>query len=249
MQFKLVIIQSAPEALYITAQRFHAFGCEILGTGRSGGEAIELVRRLKPNVLVMDAFLPGMNCDEIAELLEHEIDFPLVKLAVTEQKNDRLANRFFDNGGDLFRITPLDFAFCIRQIEKCLQLRQSKNAPLAPESRIRNCTKKMLMQMQMPMTLSGFIYVIDGIELLINDQSLLLNLVDGLYPTIGRLHHKPSSNIERCIRTAIEKVFETGDADFLFARFGYAINPKTGKPANGRFLSILAEMVQENLQA
>jgi two-component system response regulator (stage 0 sporulation protein A) len=249
VQFKLVIIQSASEDLHITTQRFHAFGCEVLGTGRSGGDALELVRRLKPNALIMDAFLPGMNCDEIAEILEHEINFPLIKLAIADQRSDRLANRFFDNGGDLFRIAPLDFAFCIRQMEKCLQLRQNKNAPTTPECRIRNCTKKMLMQVQMPMTLSGFIYIIDGIELLINDRSLLLNLVDGLYPAIGRLHHKPSSNIERCIRTAIEKAFEFGDVDFLFKHFGHAVNPKTGKPANGRFLSILAELVRQDLQA
>ncbi len=247
MRFKLVIIQSSSNSLKNTKGHFSAFGCEILATGSSGTDALELVRKLKPNVLVMDPFLPTLNCDEITDILERELDFPLVKLVVSEQKNDEIATRFFNNGGDMFIISPLDVSFCLKRMEKFLKMRTRQNQPATAETLVRNCAKKFLIQMHMPMTINGFYYLLDAVELAVQDRTLLRNIVSRLYPAVGQIHRTPSSNVERCIRTAVEQVFERGDINFLFPHFGHVIRPKTGKPANGDFIAILAQLVCNDL--
>ncbi len=248
MHFKLVIIQSDPLEAKITSERFTAYGCEVLATGGSGADALELTRTLRPDALVMEPFLPGRNCDDITEQLERELDFPLIKLTFTDSKNDTMANRFYNCGGDLFLVAPIDYAYCVTQMEKYMRLRRHQGDPIGKDALLRGCAKKHLMRMQMPMTIHGFAYLLDAVELAARDDTLLQNLVYGLYPSIGAIHGKPANNIERCIRTAVEQAFARGDMDLLFSHFGHTIREKTGKPANGDFISILTQMVRDELQ-
>lgn len=247
MQIKLVIIQSDSLEARVTAERFTAYGCKVLAIGSTGEQALSLCRELKPDALVMEPFLPGLNCDEITEQLEQKHDLPLVKVVLSSCKNDAIANRFFNSGGDLFFLTPVDYSYCVRQVTKFLRLRRHESEPVSEEVQIRGCTKKILIRMRMPMTIHGFVYVLDAVEYTVQDQSLLHNLVYGLYPSIGKVHHKPFRNVERCIRTAVEQTFERGDMEYLFPRFGHAIRERTGKPTNGDFISILTELVREDL--
>lgn len=247
MRFDILIIQSDPLEAAVTAERFHAYGCNIAGIGHSGEDALAMARQLRPDVLVMDAFLPGYNCEEITEILEQNPKFPLVKLALSCCKNDLMADRFLNSGGDLFLMTPLDYSFCMKRIEKFYRLRSNQSTSILPDVQVRGCAKKMLMRMQMPMTIHGFVYTLDAVELIIQNPALLHDIVHGLYASIGRIRAQRCSNIERCIRTAVEKTFELGDMDFLFPLYSHVIKPLSGKPTNGDFISILAALVAAEL--
>ncbi len=247
MRFKVIIVQSDPLEAKITSERFSAYGCKILAVGRTAADAMTLCRTCKPDVLIMDPFLPGMNCDEITKRLEWEIDHPLIKIVVSNSKNDTIANSFYNNGGDLFLLTPVDYAYCVTQMKKYLQLRLHQGDPITAEPLIRGCARKILLRMQMPMTIHGFVYLLDATEILLYKPDLLQNLILGLYTEIGLIHQKPYGNIERCIRTAVEKAFEYGDISYIYEHFGHKVREKTGKPTNGDFISILAEMVRNDL--
>lgn len=247
MQYKVIIAQSSPRDVGITEERFRAYGCQILGVCFNGTDALSLVRKNKPNVLIMDPFLPNLNCDEITAILEKELDYPLVKLVLTEQKNETIANRFFSSGGDLFLISPVDISFCLRQINKYLKMRVSANQPPEFDTQLRNAIKQELIRMQMPMTINGFFYIIDAVTLSFLKPELLKNMITELYPAVAKLHDVPPANVERCIRTAVEQTFERGDIHYLFPRFSHVIRPKTGKPTNGDFIAIMAQITRTNL--
>ncbi len=248
MHMKLVIVQSSEQELRRSVELFEAFGCEVVAVGRTGADALELTRSHLPDALIMDAFLPTYNCDEIAEILERELYAPIVKIAISEKRNESLAESFLNNGGDLFLMLPLDYAYTVRRIEKYHAIRVRQIAMNGPASMIRSCTRKFQMRMKMPIAINGFLYIQDAVEIACKERGVLQQVVAELYPAIAARYRVPPACVERCIRTAVEKTFERGDMDFLYPHFGHAIRANTGKPTNSEFIAILTEMVRENLK-
>ncbi len=253
MNFKIIIAQADPFEADSTARSFSTLGCEILGIGSTGASAIELAQVLKPDVLVMEPFLPALNCDDITEILEQQCDFPLVKLVISTHKNDLLSERFFNCGGDLFLMAPLDYQYCIQRIIKYFDVRKHHPSKDACEkdnvSAVRRCTQKLQSRMGMPMTVNGFVYLQDAVELALFNRRMLQAVTTQLYPTIGQRHQISPHCVERCIRTAIELTCERGDMDFICTHFGCSVRGSTGKPTNSEFIAIFAELVRNELNS
>ena len=57
-----------------------ADGFEVLGEAADGAAALEAVRRLRPEVVLLDVQLPGIDGFEVAERLAAEADPPAVVL-------------------------------------------------------------------------------------------------------------------------------------------------------------------------
>ena len=231
------------------ASYFSAYGCKTVAVGTTGRDAIELARECRPDVLIMDPFLPYYNCDEIVDFLElsGESTPKMVKIAVSGEKNDRIAERFMNKGGDLFLCQPLDFSFCLKRMAKYLQYRHRRAELPYAETPVRFCTRKLQMRMKMPASVNGFLYIQDAVELAVEDPRILSNMVDGLYAAIAERHNCDRRNIERCIRSAVEQTFTLGDLEFLNLHFAHAIKSKTGKSTNREFIGILAELVRIDL--
>lgn len=248
MRFNVIIIHPDTRMSKIIAERLTAYGCKIRAIGQTAEEAYVLCRTCPAEVLFMAAELPDANCDAVTARLEREITHPLIKIAHTDIDNHTLSDRFYNYGGDLFLHGPADYAYCVEVMHRFYRLRCRQGTPLNPNPLIRGCTRKHLIRMEMPTNVRGFVYLLDAVELLAQDPSLQHNLVQGLYADIGILHQAPYTNIERCIRTAVEKAFELGDINYIYRHFGTRVQEKTGKTKNGDFIEILAQIVLEDLR-
>jgi DNA-binding NarL/FixJ family response regulator len=70
---RVVIVDNDPDALDLLDLDLALEGHEIVGKGRSGDEAIDLCRRLRPDVLVVDFRMPpGPNGLDVAEALKEQ---------------------------------------------------------------------------------------------------------------------------------------------------------------------------------
>lgn len=244
MAYSLVIIQSDLQAAEEMAKCFYAYGANILAIGQTGKDALALARKHRPDVLIIEPFLPFYNCEEIVDFVEEELPLT-VKIAIGDEKNERIAELFFDNGGDLFLIRPLDYAYCLKRIEKYHRLRA--RVPQSNENKARRIIRKWQLDLKMPISVNGFIYIQDAVEIVLQNPDILHHMISGLYPLIAAHHRANPSSVERCIRTAIEKTFEKGDLHLLQLHFSHACENQTGKPANKEFIGILAELVRKEL--
>ncbi|MBQ7034179.1 MAG: hypothetical protein IJN34_00420 [Clostridia bacterium] len=251
MAFKVVVIQSAKAEAEETASHFYAYGCDILAVGTTGRDAVDLARKHQPDILIMEPFLPYLNCDEIVALLNLEKDHTakMVKMVISDEKNDRMADRFLNNGGDLFLMRPLDYSYCLKRMEQYHSMRLRRLKYPAEESPVRSCTRKLQMKMRMPTTLNGFLYVQDAVELCFENPRITKRMVADFYPAIAARYRINPQCVERSMRDAVEKTFEHGSLSYLQEHFSHVVKESTGKPYNREFIIQLTALVREDLSA
>jgi CheY-like chemotaxis protein len=66
----------------------HAEGYDIVGEAGDGGSALEEVRRLRPDVVLLDIQLPDLDGFEVTELLLSEPDPPEIVLISSRESRD-----------------------------------------------------------------------------------------------------------------------------------------------------------------
>ncbi len=245
MSFKLILLQFNPAQASVTAQQFAKRGCTVAAVCHDGRELLGAVRQHQPDAVVMDAFMPGLNCDDMAAILTDEYHQTLVMLALADCRNDLLAARFMNNGGHYFIVSPPDYDRCIKQTRELLALYERRRANRADP--ILNCVQKYQLFMGTSANLVGFLYVQDAVKCVIENPAYLRRLTGGLYPTVGLAYQATGLAVERGIRLAIDSTFEKGDPKLLEQYFGAYIRKDSGKTTAGDFIFVLARMVCHEL--
>lgn len=104
-----------------------------------------------------------------------------------------------------------------------------------------------LMEMGMPANLRGLFYLRTAVALVLSDPTYMKSITGRLYNDIGKLEGTTGSRVERAIRHAIDITFEKGNSDVLYIMFRNSVNPDTGRPSNGSFISALSERIRIDL--
>jgi DNA-binding NarL/FixJ family response regulator len=81
---------------------------DVVGTARSGTEAVALTRTLKPDLVVLDGVLPGLDGFRVARILKESPRPPLVVLT-TFLTNEVVRDEALRGGADGF-VSKSDFA-------------------------------------------------------------------------------------------------------------------------------------------
>lgn len=71
----------------------------VVGEAPDGRSAVDAVRRLKPDVVIMDLMMPVLNGDEAATAIRHEVQETKVLLLTTFGTSDRISHAL-ENGAD-----------------------------------------------------------------------------------------------------------------------------------------------------
>lgn len=98
----------------------------------------------------------------------------------------------------------------------------------------------VLVQMGIPIHVKGYKYIIEGIMLAMEDNSLFDEMTGRFYPVIADSFHTTAANIERSMRRAIELAWRKPDNEVLNKIFG---EPHK-KPTNSEFIKCLTRCYQ-----
>lgn len=91
---KVLVVDDDECLMTELAEFFERQGCFVL-TGQNGVEAVELVRREQPDLLVMDVQMPRMDgLEAVAELQRSELTVPKIVLMSGDRQGLDRARRF-----------------------------------------------------------------------------------------------------------------------------------------------------------
>lgn len=96
----------------VTLCRFLALRGHDAHLARTGYEALDLARRLRPEFILLDIGLPGYDGFQVAETLRHDPGLASTKIiAVTGHAREEDRERSRQAGIDLHLIKPIDLKF------------------------------------------------------------------------------------------------------------------------------------------
>lgn len=97
----------------------------------SGLLALDAVREMQPDLVVLDLMLPGMDGMEVAARLRQESDVYILMLTARSEEADRVAG--LRMGADDYLTKPFSPRELVARIEAILRRRRSGNTSVAPQ--------------------------------------------------------------------------------------------------------------------
>ncbi|MCI5623252.1 MULTISPECIES: sporulation transcription factor Spo0A [Anaerostipes] len=237
---------------------------EVVATVFDGVMALESIRRLCPDVVVIDIMLPVIDglgviekCREdlknekmpsfivttcignqkLIECINHmDIDYCIMKPFQTEILRHRIE-----------QITRLHYVNQQIQYGQ-MEVKADQGLIVSNQYDIRQDVTKIIRDLGIPAHIKGYQYIREGIIMAIEDVNMMNYITKLLYPSIAKKYKTTSSSVERAIRHAIEVAWNRGKVELLEEMFGYTISAGKGKPTNSEFIALIADKLRLDYQ-
>ena len=206
----------------------------------SGEELLDLIARHRPDVVIMDLMLAGMDGLEVLEELGE--DRPKV-LVLSAFGGPALAGQISQRGGNYCMLKP-----CRAQsvIERARLLCDAPALQLQEEGDARDMERQVtaiIHEIGVPAHIKGYQYLREAIGLAVADMEIINAVTKVLYPAVAKKFGPTASRVERAIRHAIEVAWDRGDLETLQKYFGYTVSNAKGKPTNSEFIAMIADRI------
>lgn len=222
----------------------------LAGVAREGEKVLQGIWENRPDVVVLDLVMPGMDGIEVLETLKKGKGSYRPKIIVlTALAEEEVAHQVLKLGADYCLLKPFSMDVLMERIRQVMasfargpreiQYQKEQVAPIVAD---------YLYAMGMPPHFSGFLYIQDAVTLVIQNKGLLRGITTRLYPAIAKEYRVKPAIVERALRTAIDYTWTKGNIDYLYEFFGPVISEQKGKPSNSAFIARLADKVLLDLR-
>ncbi|MEK6808769.1 MAG: response regulator, partial [Nanoarchaeota archaeon] len=117
---KLVIIDDNADQRFVLKGLLTDIGCEVIGEGKSGLDAVELMQKLSPDAVLMDVKLPGMDGIEATMAINKLKPTPVILL--TARKDEETIKRAVEAGVMAYLVKPIREEELLPTIELAISL-------------------------------------------------------------------------------------------------------------------------------
>ena len=224
---------------------------EIVGTAKDGLEAINLISRTTPDVLILDALLPVVDGLGVLRRLQNQTYNKPITIMTSNFSQDIYVQTAMSLGADYYLLKPINFEFLFEQIRFLTRgtraglsgslKAQGIKSLLFDSKEISEEITKILHQLGIPAHLFGHNYLREAILMVVHDRSLATKLSKAVYPVIARKYGKSAASVEKAMRNALDIAWERGRTDLLNDLFGYTININKGRATNSEFIALIAD--------
>lgn len=213
---------------------------EVAGVAHDGSTVLTLAPSARPDVIILDLFLPYLDGLGVAEQLKSNQPEVRPKIIMVSSYGDDKIIRLALSSADYFMTKPIDLRVLGQRIR---QLAGAGDVPAANDSSgsiaPHRVVAAILHEVGIPAHIKGYRYVREAILMAADRDDL--SITKEVYPGIARVHRTTASRVERAIRHAIEVAWNRGSPEALTRLFGYTVSRTRGRPTNSEFISMVAD--------
>ena len=227
-------------------------GMELAGAAGDGEEALELVSRLRPDVLLTELMLPKLDGLSLLRRVAEASPGTLC-VVVSGFWNERVIAECSELGVCYFIPKPCDAASVLSNIRQLTAAKrpQAARMPVAApysEPSLEAMVTDIIHEIGVPAHIKGYQYLREAIMIAVQDMDVINAITKVLYPQVAKTFATTPSRVERAIRHAIEVAWDRGDLETLQRFFGYTVSNTKGKPTNSEFIALIADKLQLQLK-
>lgn len=213
----------------------------VVGSTDSGEVALDMVKRLRPQLLVTDVVLPGLDGFGLLQQMNQLSGEQPRCIVVSSFCNRRTVAQAMEMGVYFFLPKPVNEESLLELMRQASTPEQEE-APFAPA--LEGMVTAIIHEIGVPAHIKGYQYLREAIMIAVNDMDVINAVTKVLYPEVAKRFCTTPSRVERAIRHAIEVAWDRGDIETLQKYFGYTVNSAKGKPTNSEFIAMIADRLQ-----
>lgn len=215
------------------AARLKEMGFSRVVSVQDGVQALESVRRFRPDALVADAVLPGIDGVSLLEKVEETplTVYPSSVLLTPPGVAVRGRN------GRIILEKPVT----CEALETALAALSPEKRPVPDGKRLR--AESLLDSLGIPEH-PGREYLLRAIYIVWQDSRYLSSLTAGLYPVVAEEFGVKSRQAERAMRHVIDVAWRNGEIEAQYAIFGDTIDARRGNPTCGEMIAQIADILR-----
>ncbi|MFZ0333346.1 MAG: response regulator transcription factor [Candidatus Acidiferrales bacterium] len=115
---KILVVDDAPQVRRVMRATLTAEGYTIF-EARDGSEALEIFRAKRPDIILLDVNMPGMNGLEACREIRRNSDVPIIMLTVRNAERDKVLA--LDAGADDYVVKPFGMQELLARIRAALR--------------------------------------------------------------------------------------------------------------------------------
>ncbi|MCM0605344.1 MAG: response regulator [Xanthomonadaceae bacterium] len=119
MSKRIVVVDDVPYVRKILVNILRAALYDVVGEGQNGKEAVELFRKLKPDLITMDVVMPEMSGIEAARAIS-KIDTEAKIIMISAMSQENLIMDSINAGARDYVLKPFKTADILKAVEHCL---------------------------------------------------------------------------------------------------------------------------------
>ena len=248
-ELKLLIAEDAKVFSGILVEYFSSLnGYNVCGCAHNGLEALEMIEKYLPDVVILDLVMPHLDGLGVLERV-NSLNLPKRPqiIVMTAFGQELLTQKAVELGAIYYILKPFDLPVLDMRIHQLTGDTPSFIAPASAGMKNRNLdleVTRIIHQMGVPAHVKGYQYLRDAIIMVTEEANLMGAVTKELYPLIAEKHNTTPSRVERAIRHAIELAWDRGNVDMMNKYFGYTINIERGKPTNSEFIAMVADKLR-----
>lgn len=230
---KLLIADAGEEFRQTLADRVR--GMYRLRLCHEGKETLEMMLAFKPDLVVLDMMLPGLDGISILQEASRRGVRPMV-LATTKFANDFVVEAAARMGVGYMMVKPCDVKATAQRL---LDLAEHVEQPAVVRPEPRTEVSNILLALGISTKLRGYAYLREAILEMLNRSGQ--SVTKELYPAVGKICDATRSQVERSIRSAISKAWENRDESLWRVYFQSASCDRLERPTNAVFITSIAD--------
>lgn len=121
MSKKILVVEDEPTLLETLSYNLEREGYQVRAE-ENGSEALKIARQEKPDLIVMDIMLPGIDGLEITRILRQEMSVPIIMLTARDEEIDRVIG--LEIGADDYLTKPFSMRELLARVKA--QLRRER---------------------------------------------------------------------------------------------------------------------------
>jgi len=238
-KIRIVLTDSNEDARFMLQSSLEKSGrFVVVGSTGDGAEVPQLVRDTRPDLLLLDMILPGLDGLSILRRLDEE-NRPAV-LAMSHFIGQDVVAEAGNLGAAMFISKPYHEGALI---DNLIQLAERRGGQVHAPG-LEELVTSIIHEVGVPAHIKGYQYVREAIMITVEDMEVINSVTKVLYPEVAKRYHTTPSRVERAIRHAIEVAWDRGDLETLQRFFGYTVSNAKGKPTNSEFIAMISDRIR-----
>lgn len=233
---------------------------EVVGCAYDGEEALEMIEKTGPDVVVLDITMPRLDGLGVLERLG-ELKLPRRPrvIVLTALARDDIAQRFTEMGADYYLLKPFDMnlladrirQFAGGQVQAPAARLQSLPAAKAGKADIEAIITALLHEMGMPAHFKGYQYLREAVIMTVTaPEHAGGSLSKDIYPRLAAKYNATPGGVEAAIRNGLIACWEKGNRQFMEELTGRSQRVREGRfPTNSMIIAKLADRLRMELRA